>query len=406
MFRSFDRENPRSPLVFYLFYFAVFCGGSVAGNFMGLYLTEAGIPVKTLGVLNGVIQIISLFTLPLFGRFADRAKNKNLIMDIGYVLMISIFVMFMMVKNITVIIILRLIYSLISTPIMSIYDTITMENCKRFGWEYGPIRMVGTIGFSIMAIVAGFGMKGDIMGMFPMTIGCYLVTLLFGLMFPSSRGTSTVKNESGKETGNVYSLLKDRQIRNVLIMFFIYNIGASINLTYFGNYVRELGGSLQTVGIANAILGFSELPFHLGPGKRWLQRIGVERSLLVVLAVGLFRWTVCAFTNSPIVLMWTMALNGIMLVPVIIGMAQFLFDHAPEGLKVSAQTSLRSSVSVAAMLIADFGGSALFHLFETIGEDPYKYTYLSLVPLSLIGLVMGYISMKKTEKEQAAAANA
>ncbi len=408
MKKLYDKENPKSPLIFYLFYFAVFCGGSVSGNFMSLYLTEAGIPVKTLGVLSGVIMIVSLITLPIFGRIADNARSKNIIMDLGYLFTIVMYVLFMVVKNIVVICILRLVYGLTMTPLMTLYDTITMENCRKHGWEYGPIRMVGTIGFSLMALFAGYAMKGDIRGMFPMTIVCYTVTMLLGMLFPTSRRVEVQPSEgadadeaAAEKKGNVYVLLKNRKIRNVLIMFFVYYISATINLTYFGNYVTALGGSLKMVGIANAILGFSELPFHLGPGKRWLQRIGVEKSMLVVLGVGLFRWTVCAFTKNPTVLMWTMILNGIQLVPVIIGVAEFLYDQAPEGLKVTAQTSLRSSVSTAAMLVADFGGSALFHLFEKMGQDPYRNTYLSLLPLSVIGIAAGLISLRKSEKDTA-----
>ena len=149
------------------------------------------------------------------------------------------------------------------------------------------------------------------------------------------------------------------------------------------------------VGIAYSILGFSEIPFHVGPGKRWLQKLGVERSLLMVLAVGLFRWTVCAMTNNATVLMWTMILNGIQLVPVIIGMAQFLYDHAPEGLKVTAQTSLRSTVSVAAMLVADFGGSAMYHIFEKKGINGYKGMYYLMVPMCIIGMICGIVSIRK-----------
>ncbi|MBQ5341211.1 MAG: MFS transporter, partial [Oscillospiraceae bacterium] len=79
--KKFERDNPKSPWIFYIFYIIVFCGGSVQGSFMGLYLTEMGVPVKTLGVINGITQIISLITLPILGRIADRARSKNLVMD-------------------------------------------------------------------------------------------------------------------------------------------------------------------------------------------------------------------------------------------------------------------------------------------------------------------------------------
>ncbi|MBR5065880.1 MAG: MFS transporter [Oscillospiraceae bacterium] len=397
--KKFERDNPKSPWIFYIFYIIVFCGGSVQGSFMGLYLTEMGVPVKTLGVINGITQIISLITLPILGRIADRARSKNLVMDIGYIITILIFSAFMVVRNITTIVLLRFVYSIIATPLGSVYDTIAMEQAKLRGWDYQPMRWMGTLGYSVMSYVSGFLLKGDIKTIFPIMIVCYIATFIVGLMLPVSPRTMRVvasPNEP-RSKESVYSVLKDRQVRNVLIMFFIYSLAGTTNNTYFGNYTQELGGTLTMIGIAHAILGFSEFPFHLGPGKRWLERIGLERSMVMVLLVGTFRWTVCALTNSATVLMWTMVLNGAMLVPVIIGLSKFLFEHAPEGLKVTAQTSLRSTVSVIAMLISDFGGSAIFHLFEKLNMNPYKGMYTLMIPLSLAGAIIGLTSLKKRE---------
>ncbi|MBR2739961.1 MAG: MFS transporter [Oscillospiraceae bacterium] len=400
-FKEF-RDNPKSPWRFYIFYIIVFCGGAVQGSFMGLYLTEMGVPVQTLGVINGVTQIVSLFTLPILGRIADRAPSHNMVMDIGYMITISVFTAFMFIRNITTIVLLRFCYSIIATPLNSVYDTIAMEQSRLRGWDYQPMRWMGTLGYSVMSYVSGFILNGEIKTIFPVMIVCYIATFIVGLLLPVAPRTMRVvasPNEP-KDKESVYSILKDRQVRNVLIMFFIYSLAGTTNNTYFGNYNKELGGTLTMIGIAHAILGFSEFPFHLGPGKRWLQKIGVERSMVMVLLVGTFRWTICALTNNATVLMWTMALNGAMLVPVIIGLSRFLFDHAPEGLKVTAQTSLRSTVSVIAMLISDFGGSAVFHLFERSGLNPYKGMYWLMVPLSFIGAMIGLSSVRKRESEE------
>ena len=405
---KFDRDNPKTPWIFYIFYFIVFFGAAIQGSFLGLYMTEMGVPVKTLGVINGVTQIVSLFTLPVLGRIADRAKSKNLVMDIGYILTILIFAGFMLVRNVVTIILLRFTYSIIATPLGSVYETIAMEQAQKRDWDYQPMRWMGTIGYSIMSYVSGFLLDGKISTIFPILIVCYILTFIVGLMLPVSPRTLRVVVSPTEKGGSesVYAILKDRQVRNVIIMSFINSLSSTAQNTYYGNYLQSLGGTLTMIGIGHCILGLSEFPFHLGPGKRWLQRIGLERSMVVVLLVGAVRWAICALTNNPTVLMWTMGLNGIMLVPVIIGYAKFLYDHAPEGLKVTAQTSLRSTVSVIAMLISDFGGSAIFHLLEKAGVNPYKGMYALMVPLSLFGAVIGMVSVRKNEKEEKEKANA
>ena len=398
---KFERNDPKSPWIFYIFYIFVFCGAAIQGSFMSLYLTEMGVPVRTLGIINGVTQIVSLATLPILGRIADRAPSKNLVMDIGYIIVIGIFTAFMFIKNVTAIVLLRFVFSIISTPLNGVYDTIAMEQARLRGWDYQPMRWMGTLGFSVMSYVSGFILNGNIKTIFPIMIVCYIATFLVGVMLPVSPNTMRIiasPNEP-RSKENVYSILKDRQVRNVLIMFFIYSLAGTTNNTYFGNYTQSLGGTLTMIGIAHAILGFSEFPFHLGPGKRWLEKIGVEKSMVMVLLVGTVRWTICAMTNNATVLMWTMALNGAMLVPIIIGMSRFLFEHAPEGLKVTAQTSLRYTVSVIAMLLSDFGGSLIFHLFEKLSLNPYKGMYAIMIPLSFVGAMIGFISAKRRESE-------
>ncbi len=405
---NFDKEHPRSPWIFFIFYFVYYFGNAIQGSFLSVYLNEMGIAPETIAVLNGILQLCSLVFLPIMGRLADNAPTKNMVQLIGFGLTIVFLFMFTIVQNLFLICVLRILFGLLATPLMTVNETIAMDHSRRNGWEYQPIRMSGTIGFSIMALVSGYLIKGDIKTIFPLMIAGYVLTIIIGLMLPTSAKVERPAPAPGEEIadkkkGNVYVLLKKRQIRNVLIMFFIYSLSSSMNMNFFALYARNLGGDLKLLGFSNAILGFSELPFHLGPGKRWLKRIGVEKSMMVVLAVGIFRWAICAFTKSATVLMWTMILNGIQLVPVVIGLAQFLFDEAPEDMKVTAQTSLRSTVSVAAMLIADFGGGILISLFNNIGLNPYKYNYLLLIPISIIGLVVGYISIKKGEKAEALA---
>ena len=401
--RKFNKDEPKTPFVWYAYYFVVFFGAAIQGSFMTLYMTEAGLPVSTIGLLNGVIQIMSLFVLPVMGRIADKASTKNKVLYIE--LSIAIITLYLMskAKGLAAICAFRIIYSMFFTPISSVYEAMAMDSCARFGWEYRPIRMSGTIGYSIMSFASGFGLKGNISIIFPMLIGSYLLTLIIAFFLPRSKRVVRVVTSPNEETSDakrVFSILNDRHVRNVMIMFFVYSLSSSVNNTYFGNYAQQLGGNFEIIGIAHAVLGLSELPFHLGPGKRWLQRIGVERSMLVVLSVGLFRWAVCALTNDPWVLTATMALNGIQLVPVIIGLAQFLYNHAPADLKVTAQTSLRHTVQVMAVLLADFLGSGLHKLLENVGLNPIKGLYVALIPLNLIGILLGLSSLRKSSAEE------
>ncbi|MBP0970309.1 MAG: MFS transporter [Oscillospiraceae bacterium] len=403
-----DTGKKDSPLIFYIFYFVVFFGNAIQGSFLTLYLTNAGLPQSTVGLLNGITQCLSLIVLPVVGRLADKAPTKNRVLCIELLIAIVTLILFSRAKNIIAICIFRVAYSLFFMPIASVYQTITMEYANKNGWDYGPIRMTGTIGFSLMALAAGLGMNKNISMIFPFLIGSYVLTFILALMLPESRRVDRPLTEGAKEgsdASRIFSILKNRRVRNVMMMYFMYSFATSLNNMYFGLYTRQLGGTMTMVGLGSMILGFSELPFHLGPGKRWLERIGLEKSMLVVITAGIIRWAVCALTKNAWVMVFTMAFNGIMLVPVTIGLVKFLYDNAPEDLKVTAQTSLHSSVSVAAMLLADFGGSLVHTLLERARMDPIKNQYVLLVPLFIAVLLIGYTSMKRGEREDTQSAS-
>ena len=175
---KYDKNDPKSPAIFYIYYFIVYFGIAIQGSFLTLYLTESGLPVKTIGLLNGIIQILSLFVLPILGRIADRAPTKNRVLCTELAASIAILFMMSRARNLIMICVFRILYAMFFTPISSVYETITMEYCRKNGWEFGPIRMSGTIGYSIMSFASGFGLKGNIAAIFPMLIGSYTLTLI------------------------------------------------------------------------------------------------------------------------------------------------------------------------------------------------------------------------------------
>ena len=79
--KIFNKDDPKSPLIFYVYYFVVYFGIAIQGSFLTLYLTESGVPVKTIGLINGVIQILSLFVLPVLGNEEQSPLHRAFRLD-------------------------------------------------------------------------------------------------------------------------------------------------------------------------------------------------------------------------------------------------------------------------------------------------------------------------------------
>ena len=407
-------DDPKSPAVFYIFYCIVFFGGAIYGSFINMYLSSAGMPTPMIGVVNGVTQVLSFFIFPMWGMAADRASSKNKVLVICMSISIVLLFAFAYAKNIYLLAVLMVVYTLCHNPMGAIYETIAMEFTSKNGWQYGPIRMSGTLGYSAMSAISGFVINDNEEMLFPLIISMNALALLAALFLPRAKGAAARARERGEEyvapkrslvaSKEVYALLKNPKLRNVLILFAVYMMCSGFGNTYYGIYMTELGGNYLMVGIASMILGLSEIPFHLGPGARWFKRIGVEKSMLVVTAVGVVRWIIVGLTRNPWLLVLTKGFNGIMLVPTIVGIVEMVYEVAPDDLKATASQALRTPFSVGSSLIANFGGSALVRTLDGMGLSGIRIGYIILSPITaLAGIIIGASIFRREKREKQAA---
>jgi len=392
-----DKKKTRK-IVFYIFYFTVFLGGGIQGSFLNLYLSKAGMDKTLIGYLNGAIQVLCFFVFPLWGKATDGAKYKNNVLIVELALTTLALVAFAIVKEVWMIAVVMVLYSLCHNPSAHIYETITMANVKENGWKYSPIRMTGTIGYAIMAVVTGFWISKKENLLFPIFIGVTVLALIVALFLPKTKGsgisalTKEEKKAKKKESNGVFVMLKNKKVRNVLILCGIYSLTNTFNGTYYGIYMTDLGGAYVFVGIGHMIMALAEVPFHVGPGSRWLKKLGVEKSMVLVMFVGAVRWIVAALSNSPWMLVMIMAFNGIMLVPTIVLLVEFLYDEAPENLKTSASTSLKSPFQLGGMLLGNFLGATL------VGLIGIRNVYFICAPVCLIAGALVAVSIAKDER--------
>ena len=396
-------KKKQSPLIFCIFYFVVFLGNGIQGSFLSLYLSNAGMQSATIGVVNGIIQVISLATFPMWGMLADRASSKNKVLIIEISCCIIMLLFFSNAKTLLMLGIAMILFSVTHDPLAGIYETITMEHVMKNGWNYNPIRMSGTIGYSIMSVIAGFWLSKRESMIFPIYITATSTALICAFLLPKTKGRHRDKPAKGREKkkSNIYVMLKNKRVRSVLILFMTYNLCNAFNRTYFGIYITSLGGNYNYVGIANMIMGFSEIPFYLGPGRKWMKKLGVEKSLLITMAAGTVRFAIAALCHTPWVLVITMAFNGVMLVPTVVGLVEFLYENAPDDLKTSAQNGLKSPFQIGGQLIANLGLGRLIGVLDGAGYSGIRIMYACLVPLCLImGLVIGIPIFREDKKAE------
>lgn len=392
-----------SPYIFYLYYFVIFFGTAIQSSFLNMYLNHAGMPSSVVGLVNGLSYVISFIVFPIYGAAADRASSKNKVLIIGMVASILLLMVFSVVKSVLLLAIVMIVFTVLHNPLTGIYEAIAVEKALKSGWNYGPIRMSGTIGYAVMALFSGYGLSKNEALIFPIYILSMVLATVIACLLPKTKGAGAAGDKGAPrqkaDPRGIIPLLKVKKIRNVLLLFMLYHIGTAFKQTYYGIYMTQLGGTYSLVGIANMLMAFSELPFYLGPGKRWMKKIGIEKSMLLIAAAGTIRWLIVGVCRTPGVLVFTMMFNGIMLVPTVVGMVEFLHENAPDDLKASAQTTLRAPFQVGGQLIGAVLGGWLVGVLDGMGLPGIRIGFALLSPLSLVmGLAVGWSVLKDAKK--------
>jgi len=387
-----DRKNEeRLPYIFYIYYAALFMGNAIYNSFFSAYFSQAGMSESHIGLLFGIAPMVGLVMQPIWGGMADRAKTKNRILLLVLSGVMLSIVVFYLVGNffhgdLTSKLLLlsgaMILFSAFQNAVIPLQDTITLDYISRHGGFYGNARMSGTLGYAAMALVAGaiFNRLPD--SVFPL----YFVILCF-VFYAATRLPKASGYRQKGEKGSVFDVLRDKEILLVLLLTCVQYTTMAYGHTFLGPYMLALGGNSALIGLANTVQALTEIPFHIKWGRNLMRKIGIHRMLVISTILGAMRWTLTALSRSPVLLVIANGFEGLMLVPLIVGVVEYINSRVEKKLKATAQTALTLFSVVIARTVGNIGGGALIDVFDTMGLNGMRMTYWVLVPISLIAVL-------------------
>src|SRR5436190_479351 len=140
------------PFLFYFFYFAA---GAGLFPYFALYYQSLGLSGAEIGLLAGLAPLITLIGAPFWTGIADASHRHRLIMSLTLLGVIVTTLIIPALHSFALLLPFILLYSFVSAPIPSLGDSATMATLGEERAQYGRVRLGGTIGWGIMAYVAG-----------------------------------------------------------------------------------------------------------------------------------------------------------------------------------------------------------------------------------------------------------
>lgn len=357
-------------------YFLLFFAYGAFFPLLTSYLEDIGLNGKEIGYITAIGPIITILTQPLWGMATDRFQNHKLLLILSTVAVIVTSLFFPWLQTFGWIFLLIVIFHLFQAPITPLADTAALNFAVQRNISYGDIRLWGAIGFAVASFVAGqvAALTGRA-SIFYIVAGALGIALIFfqRLTFDISRTKV-----------NVWAGVKDlvripHFIFFLLFAFFVFGAMNSNNY-YFGIYYQHIGGTIAIVGLVFLLSSSSEAPFMRFAG-RIVAKLGLENTLLLAAGVSLLRWLLFYIIHNPTVIIALFFLQGISLGLFLAAAPQYVRDHAPKAVQVTAITLYTAFGNGIGTFVANLVGGWIYN-YSTIFD-----AYLFYAGFTFLGIV-------------------
>ena len=350
-----------------LYQFTVYLPGAVSSVFLGIWLSEHGLPADQIGIINSIPMLCLLAINTLVGRLADRAKDwRSVIIILSMVGAAVPFGLFFVNEFWGIMLVWSLV-TMCTGSIPPIIDAASVRMTRRNGTDFGAVRAWATVGYVVGA--GGIGMLITVFGAYafaPLFVAMSLLRAALSLLLPQFRAPEQAKTLAATIPTKLRDSLKPWFVLP-LVAFALINashalIGGFGGLLWHQNGIPDyyIGPLLAIAATGEAVMMFA--------WRRFGGRITARNMILAACIASLVRFTAMAFNPPVEVLFLVQMLHAISFGVGYFGVVHFIANWTDESNAAEAQgfaNMLNQGMAVLGLagfgwLVVRFGSYAFF----------------------------------------------
>jgi PPP family 3-phenylpropionic acid transporter len=359
------------------FYFLFYAGVAAHLPYQVLYYQSLSFTGAQIGLLAGIAPLVTLVSLPLLTGFADRTNKHRPILSLSLLVVISGLVLFPFLKTFMLLFALAILSSVFFSPVISFADSATMFMLWDRRALYGRIRLGGTIGFAVIATMAGALVES-----YGLKIAFWSAAGLFFIAFFVSQKLVHGEEESGipAARGRASDLLKNPHFLLFLLIGFCGGISFATLNTYLFPYMKELDAGESMMGVALTIGTIAEIPV-LFFVNHFIKRFKAYALIIFSLAMTGLRFLLLAVAPTPTFVLFVQLLNGFNYPLLTAAGVTYADEQAPIGFRATAQGLFNAALGGIGGAVGGFAGGVLF---ESLGAKEMYLVLFIFVALVLV----------------------
>ena len=376
-------------LLWYLLIYAYDC---VISQYLQKYMKASGLGTSDIGTIISVGTILSIIVQPLWARAADKAKYKNtvlLVCNIGGAVIGLLWLKAPIALVFWFIFTVNLLSMLFRSVVPMLSDTICLEILEKDRRPYGPVRLMGALGWAVTGFAAGQLLTRDIFLFGPICLALAIILISVQLLIPKIKGHSNKKTRI-----DLKGFFKNPRIMPLIIYLALISFGGGISNTYFYLNFEQLGGNASNYGIYLLIVTLTELPF-LFYADRILRRLGVKATLAIVGSISVLRLCYIFFVPSYKWLFGLALVHGVLVINAFVT-AVFFNRVASADMKTTSITIAAVTQGVFRSLGTYTGGFIISKLFN----DNFQPSFLISAAITFIAVAFLLAGTAKVKFDQ------
>ena len=329
---------------------------SITALFSQLFYSK-GFSAIEIGILMAVTPTLSIIANPFWFRQSSRAGGPTVMGMVSIVSAVSVWAVFFSPTFETSLIAMCF-FSFFVVSIIPIAESVVVPSLRNKGKRFDRVRLFGTVGYSITALISGIVLKYGFVFFFIMATVSFSTVALVSRAYPTGRKLKRTDEETDRSS--------------LPLQFYLLVLAgvASITIGAFGStfmpvLTSERGFSVSSAGFAFSLMAFSEVPF-LFFAENLVERLGNTRLLVIgIFATGL-RWFLTSMATSfPIFLLLQM-LHGINYIVVYYSVMNYIHTRFEASKVTRALTIYWMSTTGLSYLLGSVLGGVLIRTFGIV----------------------------------------
>ena len=243
-----NRKKMISPYASFLLFNFVFFMLDTTASYFQIYLSDIGLTKTMIGTVTGTASLVALVFQPIFGAAADASKSKTHILQLLLLITGVLYPVLLLNNSMFYILIVYTVFVVFRRFQPSLNTAMSVEYSEISGKPYGPIRMMGAVGYALMMMLISriAGSENGIPKTFYMFSIIAALNVLILFFVPRMEGHNT--KASGNKVSPV-ALIRCRPVMTLILFQILLSISNGFGNSYFSLYfTQDIGGSNTLYG--------------------------------------------------------------------------------------------------------------------------------------------------------------